>query len=278
MAHPQRSAAYESWLRAHVDLPSFGALSQAAFPSNSSLYSLHRRNLRHSPAFAFSAVFFALFLRGFETPAVRIQASFYSAMESLLQSQSHLFLRSSILAVMQRGMQSPYISVREKNLRLLLSAASFYPRLLHPYAPVIRQGLQDRGVSVRRVSSRLACRLVEQVLKELDVVPRASVVTLFVWMADRAFREEDAKVRRACEESLVRVLLQTGAMALVAQCCARLRQMMEEQSEGSVKRFVEESDAILEESAQQNALQSHLRALFDTYFDDSTQVLTGFNG
>ena len=274
LSQSQRSAAYESWLQRQADLPSFAALSHAAFPSAASLFSLHRRAIRRSPASSFAAVFFAQFLRGFETPAVRIQAFFYAAMETLLQSQSHLFLRSSILSVMQRGMQSPYITVREKNLRLLLSASSFYPRLLGPYAPVIQQGLEDRGVSVRRISSRLARGLLEQVLKELDVVPCETVVKLVGWMAERAFREEDAKVREACEANVLRVLLGAGTLGVVAQSCVQLQNQMKEQSESSVTRFVEECRAILEQSQQQAALQRQIRRLFDTFFEADTQVST----
>lgn len=274
LSHTQRSAAYEAWLQRQAELPSFGALSHAAFPSTASLFSLHCRAIRQSPASSFSAVFFAQFLRGFETPTVRIQAFFYSAMETLLQSQSHLFLRSSILAVMQRGMQSPYITVREKNLRLLLSASSFYPRLLGPYAPVIQQGLEDRGVSVRRISSRLARGLCEQVLKELDVVPGETVVKLIGWMADRAFREEDAKVREGCEENVMSVLLRAGTLDVVAQSCVLLQNQMKEQSESNGKRFVEECHAILEQPHHQAALQRQIRRLFDTYFESDTQVST----
>lgn len=274
LARPQRSAAFEAWLGEQAALPSFGALSQAALPAAASLFSLHRRAIRPSPAYSFAAVFFALFLRGFETPAVRIQAFFYSAMETLLQSQSHLFLRGSVLAAMQRGMQSPYITVREKNLRLLLSASAFYPRLLGPYAPVIQQGLEDRGVSVRRVSSRLASALLEQVLRELDVVPAEAVESLLGWLADRALREEDARVREACEKNVLRGLLRADGLALAARCCALLRARMREESEAAVRRFLEESGAMLEQPPLRAALQQLLRRLFDSFFEPATQVST----
>ena len=62
--------------------------------------------------------------------------------------------KRNLALLVRKNDACPYITVREKNLRLLLSASSFYPRLLGPYAPVIQQGLEDRGVSVRRISSR----------------------------------------------------------------------------------------------------------------------------
>ena len=60
LARPQRSAAFEAWLGEQAALPSFGALSQAALPAAASLFSLHRRAIRPSPAYSFAAVFFAL--------------------------------------------------------------------------------------------------------------------------------------------------------------------------------------------------------------------------
>lgn len=72
---------------------------------------------------------------------------------------------------MNRGMNSSYISVREKNMKLLLSAVTTYPRLLLHYHRVIAHGLVDRGVSVRRVSAQL----MEQLMKRLaDETPEGN--------------------------------------------------------------------------------------------------------
>lgn len=72
---------------------------------------------------------------------------------------------------MNRGMSSSYISVREKNMKLLLSAVATYPRLLLHYHRVIAHGLVDRGVSVRRVSAQL----MEQLMKRLaDETPEGN--------------------------------------------------------------------------------------------------------
>lgn len=72
---------------------------------------------------------------------------------------------------MNRGMSSSYISVREKNMKLLLSAVTTYPRLLLHYHRVIAHGLVDRGVSVRRVSAQL----MEQLMKRLaDETPEGN--------------------------------------------------------------------------------------------------------
>ena len=93
-------------------------------------------------------------------------------------------------------------------------------------------------------------------------------------MAERAFREEDAKVREACEANVLRVLLGAGTLGVVAQSCVQLQNQMKEQSESSVTRFVEECRAILEQSPQQTALQRQIRRLFDTFFEADTQVST----
>ena len=110
-----------------------------------------------------------------DTPIIRIQGYFSTALELLLQTQAHLFLSQSVLSVMNRGMSSSYISVREKNLKLLWTAADTYPRLLTLYLPVLLQGCSDRGISVRKISYRLTHRLMLYLLQR-NIQDRKSVV------------------------------------------------------------------------------------------------------
>ena len=63
-------------------------------------------------------------------------------------------------------MQSSYISVREKYLKLLGTAASAYPKLLLLYYPILLRGCNDKGISVRKASFRLVRDLVMECLRQ----------------------------------------------------------------------------------------------------------------
>ena len=129
--------------------------SKAPLPDAKQVPSLYRAAVRNTPPLQQAAFFFSLYLRGLETPVVRVQGYFAAALEKLLRKQARLFLSQAVLNAMNRGMTSTYISVREKSLKLLSSAAAAYPRLLSLYLSVVLRGCTDRGISVRKVSYRL---------------------------------------------------------------------------------------------------------------------------
>ena len=140
-----------------------------------------------------------------DTPIIRIQGYFSTALELLLQTQAHLFLSQSVLSGMNRGMSSSYISVREKNLKLLWTAADTYPRLLTLYLPVLLQGCSDRGISVRKISYRLTHRLMLYLLQrniQKESRETSLAVRLYRMNLNALTSSEETAVRKLCLESV----------------------------------------------------------------------------
>lgn len=106
---------------------------------------------------------------------------------------------------MNRGMSSSYISVREKNLKLLWTAAETYPRLLTLYLPVLIRGCSDRGISVRKVSYRLTNRLLNYLLQrglQEDSRETLLAVRLYRLTFNTLTSPEDATIQKLCLESV----------------------------------------------------------------------------
>lgn len=118
-------------------------------------------------------------------------------------------------------MKSSYISVREKNMKLLLSAINTYPRLLLHYHGVICHGLVDRGVSVRRVSAQLMEQLMKRLANETaetateDTVEgkEALLLSSLQLSLHCLLKEGDSAVRSALLNSIVTVLTESPRTA-----------------------------------------------------------------
>ena len=272
LANKNRSASYEHWLLSQTTFPSIATLASLAIPSSTTLTSLHLHNVHSFLPSRFSPLFFSCFLHGLETPAIRIQSSFYSAIERLLQSQASLFLRPSILSLIQQGVQSPYISVREKNLKLLLSASSILPSLLLFYATVIRQSTLDRGVSVRKAGGRLVVRLMSHVWAKRETLGKEAIIRVFGWVSERVLAEEEKSIRKICEESVLEVVFQKDEWILVGECCELLSQQALLFREEQVDRLFRELNEILMQPSHYSEYRQRVQDLFDTNFDESQQV------
>ena len=179
--------------------------SKAPLPDAKQVPSLYRAAVRNTPPLQQAAFFFSLYLRGLETPVVRVQGYFAAALEKLLRKQARLFLSQAVLNAMNRGMTSTYISVREKSLKLLSSAAAAYPRLLSLYLSVVLRGCTDRGISVRKVSYRLLSQLLHYLQTHglQDTRDAATALKLFRTLFDTATSEEDAGIRSICVDAMV---------------------------------------------------------------------------
>ena len=139
---------------------------QAAQPDKRQVLHLYLRSLCQAPPLLNTTHFFSLFLSGLNTPVARIQGYFVASLETLVRVYHTAFLNQDVLQAMTTGMQSSYISVREKYLKLLGAAASVYPKLLIGYYPVLLRGCTDNGISVRKASFRLVKDLVIECLSQ----------------------------------------------------------------------------------------------------------------
>lgn len=193
------------WLIQAITIPSAVMIHQSPLPDLKDLSSLYISIIRHTPSLQRASLFFSLFLSGLDTPIIRIQGYFSNALEQLLRTQAQLFLSQSVLSVMNRGMSSSYISVREKNLKLLWTAAETYPRLLTLYLPVLIRGCSDRGISVRKVSYRLTNRLLNYLLQrglQEDSRETLLAVRLYRLTFNTLTSPEDATIQKLCLESV----------------------------------------------------------------------------
>lgn len=135
---------------------------------------------------------------------------------------------------MNRGMASPYISVREKNMKLLLSASATFPRLLCNYYSVIRHGLLDRGVSVRRVSAQLVETLMKLLMSETPTREgRATLLSCVELVLSCLLKEGDSYVRTSLVGGVVCVLceceLNENGFELLKGVCSEVARVVENQ-------------------------------------------------
>lgn len=211
-ANKPKYSKYSNWLKAQVLVPSITTLSRSAILPFSAIQSVYYHSIREAFPLTFYPIFFALLLRGFDTPLVTIQNYFYSAITTIITTHSDLFLNQNVLTAMKRGMVSTYISVREKNMKLLLAATAKYPRLLITYYHVVLKGLKDRGISVRKVSYQLLRRLIQLLVNDSHVLSDEKECSIAEEVFDLAIqcllKEEDKTVRSLAYEIVCHCLSQ----------------------------------------------------------------------
>lgn len=190
---------YSNWLKQQVTVPSLNQLNQLIIHSASQIQLFYIHSIYHSFPLSFTPSFFALFLRGFDTPLVAVQNFFYNGVNRMVNQHPQLFLNQSVLLALKRGMISTYISVREKNMKLLLAATNQYPRLLTIYYSVIVKGIKDRGVSVRKVSSQLLYQLAKHLIHSNESLSNPDNLhtgeQVFQIAVESLMREEEKTVR-----------------------------------------------------------------------------------
>lgn len=270
----QRNSVYANWLKQQVSTSI--SLQFPSLPSSSQIQAFFFHSIHSSFPFSFTPTFFSLFLRGFDTPLVTVQTYFYSAVNTLIQTYSQLFFNQIILSAIKRGMISTYISVREKNMKLLLSATSQYPRLLITYYPVILKGLIDHGISVRKVSSHLLYQLTILLLKPtVDTTQNVNLLEdIFKLACGYLMKEEDKTIRSNYIQVVSNCLLLEQENAslfsiLVHNCeffLASLEQSIGENEERSTCSLALLKE--LNEHMDKSRMQSSIHWLLTKQFDD----------
>lgn len=283
---PRRSSSYSNWLKAQVALPSAVVLSHTTLLSSSTIQILYYHSIRDSFPLSFNPTFFSLFLRGFDTPLVTIQNYFYTAITTIINTHSDLFLNQNVLAAMKRGMISTYISVREKNMKLLMAAATKFPRLLITYYHVVVKGLKDRGVSVRKVSYHLLNQLCQLLINPTNSLSNENEMMIakdvFKLAVECLLKEEEKSVRAIAYEIVCHCLSQgkrdAHAFSYLLFICdfflARLDLVMNENAEKITSSFTLLSD--LHEQINADHMTTQIQWILQHHFEQQTVLLVLF--